>query len=156
MKYGKIILGLWLVTLVSCSGRKVFEERHVFEKLKWNAFESVFFETDIDDIDQDYDISVEVRHHTVYPYDQLSMTLAVYAPSGERRVKEFTLLMKNPDGTFRASGMGDLWDLTEPVMKQFRFNEKGHYKFEIENTMPKFDTPGIMEIGLKIEKSEVE
>ncbi|MCX6271815.1 MAG: gliding motility lipoprotein GldH [Bacteroidetes bacterium] len=154
MKSRLLLFSLVLLCLISCSGRKVFEQRHTFEQLKWNRFESVFFETDIKDTETNYDISVEIRHHTAYPFANLMMTLAIYSPSGERRIKDIDVLLRNADGTFKAQGNGDLWDITAPVLQGITFSEPGHYKFELENRMSKFDTPGMMEIGLLVEKSE--
>ena len=48
--------------------------------------------------------------------------------------------------------MGDLWDINIPIRKNFKFSAKGVLKVGFENRMPRTDTPGIIEIGLIIEK----
>lgn len=150
----RVLLALLLVFTfcVSCSRSKVYEKRHTFDKLNWNRFQPVIFDADIKDAESSYTISIMIRHHTVYPYPNLAMTMAIYSPGGERRVKDINIPLRDKDGTFKASGMGDLWDITTPVYQEFQFNEAGHYKFELENRMPKYDTPGIIELGILIEK----
>lgn len=143
---------LILLLLQSCSPRKVFEERHTFEDLKWNRFKSVFFEFDISDTKSLYNLTISLRHHTLYPEKDLQMTIAIYTPSGERRLRDVIMQIRNADGTFKSSGMGDLWDIDQVIYSDYTFNEKGHYKVEIENRMEKLETPGVMELGLKIEK----
>lgn len=157
MKF-RIFISLIMISLAlsSCSRNKIFEKRHSFDQVKWNRFESVFFETDIKDVESTYNISVELRHHTLYPYPNLAFTIAIYSPSGERRIKDMDVPLRNADNTFKANGMGDMWDITIPVFENYQFNEPGHYKIELENRMPKFDTPGIIEIGLLITKGEKE
>ena len=124
--------------------------------MNWNRFESVFFETDIKDIKSDYDLTVMLRHHTVYPFQNLAFTIAIYSPSGERRIKDMDVPLRKADNSFIASGAGDLWDIDIPVFQNFKFNEPGHYKIELENRMSKYDTPGVIDIGLKISKSSNE
>jgi len=152
----KRLLPLLLILFVlhSCSPRKVFEQRHTFENMQWNRFKSVYFEFDISDTKSLYDLSLSLRHHTVYPEPDLQITIAIYTPSGERRLKDVILQVRNADGTFKSSGMGDLWDIEQPIYEGYTFNEKGHYKVEIENRMSKLDTPGVMELGLRVEKSK--
>ncbi len=152
----RLFFGLLILSIIgaSCSQKKVFEQRHTFDQLKWNRFESIFFETDIKDITSTYSFTVELRHHTVYPFPNLAFTIAVYSPSGERRIKDLDVPLRNPDNTFKALGNGDMWDIDIPVFEKFSFNEPGHYKIELENRMPKFDTPGIIDIGLLIKKED--
>ncbi|MEI6575373.1 MAG: hypothetical protein WCO63_04270 [Bacteroidota bacterium] len=149
---GMISMMLLFLILQSCNSKKVFDERHNFEDMKWNRFKNVTFEFDISDTESLYDMTMSLRHHTVFPEPDLQMTLAIYTPSGERRLKDITMVIRNADGTFRASGMGDLWDMDQVVYSGYHFNEKGHYKVEIENRMSKYDTPGVMELGLRVEK----
>jgi len=145
---------LMLLLLSSCQNKKVFEQRQSFDDLKWNRFKNVTFEFDIKDTESKYNITLMLRHHTIYAEPDLQMTLALYTPSGERRLKEIIMPIRNTDGTFRSSGMGDLWDLEQVAFAGYSFNEKGHYKLEIENRMAKFDTPGVMELGLRVDKSD--
>jgi gliding motility-associated lipoprotein GldH len=147
-------LFLMILFLSSCQNNKVFEQRHNFDDMKWNRFKSITFEFDIKDTESKYDIMMMLRHHTVYAEPDLRLTLALYTPSGERRLKDVILPIRNADGSFRSSGMGDLWDLEQVAFSGYSFNEKGHYKLEIENRMDKFDTPGVMEFGIKIVKRD--
>ncbi|MHC1706656.1 MAG: gliding motility lipoprotein GldH [Bacteroidales bacterium] len=151
-----VVLILLPFVFISCSRNKVFEERHVFKQMNWNRFESIFFELEIKDIESEYSIMVKLRHHTVYPFTDLAFTMAIYSPSGERRLKDINAKVRDENNSFLGSGAGDLWDLDIPVFDNFSFNEPGPYKIELENRMSKFDTPGIIDIGLMISKKSKE
>ena len=61
------------------------------------------------------------------------------------------------NGKWLGDGLGDIWDI-QCQFKAIRFNKDGLYRFEIEQAMrygelAKIDNlPGVMEIGLRIEK----
>jgi gliding motility-associated lipoprotein GldH len=101
-----------------------------------------------------YDVIVEVRHASHYPFANLLIELNIIYPSGEERVKAHDLLLRNSDGKFKGNGLGDIWDVSIPVYKNHSFNALGKYKFAIRNIMPVHETPGLMEIGLNIKKSK--
>ena len=143
-----------MLLLVSCSNNKVFEQYHKFEKFSWNRFEFVNFETQIKDIESDYDIYLNFRHLPEYPYKHIDFNFTIYTPSGEMRTSNYEIDLYNKQGERLSECLGDFCDMKIPVRKGFRFSEPGLAKFEIENRMTKLQTPGVMEVGLIIEKSK--
>lgn len=149
---GILLVLLFTPLFISCGGKTILQERTKFEELSWNRFKELSFSWDIKDTTKSCDILFNLRHHTVYPFDNLFITIALYSPSGERRVSDFHIPVKNADGSFIANGMGDYWDLDYPLFKDFKFRETGKYKIEIENRMDKLETPGIMEAGITVKE----
>jgi len=149
---------LVLMALVSvlhgCSGRKVFLERHSFSELKWNRFEEVKFTADIRETASPLDVYIHLRHHTVYQDDKLFLTIAITAPDGTRRIRDVEIRLKDKDGKFLSSGMGDLWDIRVPAFEGITLGDPGKYIILLENRMSRYDTPGVMEIGVEIRKSD--
>ena len=153
----KIPVALLLVltaslVLQSCSGGRVFEEHRKLDDYTWKRFENIIFEADIQDTSASYDIYIAIRHITQYPFKNLMITTIMKTPSGEERYLEYDLQIRDDDGNPLGDGMGDLWDISIPLRKNFRFREAGTLVIEFENRMPRPTTPGIMEIGLIIEK----
>jgi gliding motility-associated lipoprotein GldH len=138
----------------SCGKKTVFEQRQKFDDLKWNRFKELSFSFDIKDTARVYDMELLFRHHTMYPYQDIFVTLAIFSPSGERRVGDFHLPVRDKNGVFYSQGNGDLWDIDLPLYKMMRFTEPGKYKVEIENRMDKFDTEGVMEVGLRVKEAD--
>jgi gliding motility-associated lipoprotein GldH len=139
--------------LVSCANNKVFEQYHKFEKFSWNRFDFVKFEVNIEDMETDYDIYLSFRHLPEYPYHNIDFNFTIYTPSDEMRTSDFEIDIFDKQGERLSECLGDYCDLKIPVRKGFRFSEPGLAKFEIENRMTKLETPGVIEVGLIIEKS---
>jgi len=152
MHFRNLLCLLLIPLLFSCGGKTIFNEKTKFENLQWNRFKELSYSWEIKDTTAVYDVIFDLRHHTVYPFDNLSITIALYSPSGERRVSDFHIPVKNTDGSFKAEGMGDLWDLEYVLFPDQKFKESGKYKIEIENRMDKLETPGVMEAGVRIRK----
>lgn len=150
---GSLLLALALgLVLQSCGGSRVFEEHHKLDDYTWKRFDNIVFEAEIEDNSASYDIYIAIRHITQYPFKNLMITTIMKTPSGEERYLEYDLKIRDDDGNPLGDGMGDLWDISIPLRKNFRFREAGTLVIEFENRMPRPTTPGIMEIGLIIEK----
>jgi gliding motility-associated lipoprotein GldH len=143
-----------LLFLVSCSKNKVFEKFEKFENNEWPMDKVVLFDVAIEDTSAFYDISIPVRHIDNFPYDGLLVVMTINTPSGEERSKKYKLKLRDDEGKFIGDVSGDIWDTTIPIIKKTKFNNIGTYKFEIVNDMPQTPTPCVMEIGLRIDKSE--
>ncbi|NOX48906.1 MAG: gliding motility lipoprotein GldH [Chlorobi bacterium] len=149
-----LLFAVAILLLISCSDQKVFEQYHKFEKFSWNRFEFVDFETQIEDTESEYDIYLNLRHLPEYPYRNFDFNFTIYTPSGEMRTSNYEIKLYDNQGNRLSECLGDYCDMKIPVRKGFRFSEPGTVKFEIENRMTKLETPGVMEVGLIIEKSE--
>ncbi len=143
-----------LITLMlfSCGSGRVYEEYKKLPDYSWSRFENIIFETEIEDADANYNIYIAIRHITQYPFKNLLVTTIMQTPSGEQRLLEYDLKLRDDNGKPLGNGMGELWDINIPLRKNFKFNEAGPLIIEFENRMPQPQTPGIMEIGLIIEK----
>lgn len=155
MKKTCFLISILLPTLFfGCSKNKVFEKFEKFSNNEWPMDKVVSFDVAIEDTSAFYDISIPVRHVDNFPYDGLLVVMTINTPSGEERSKKYKLKLRDDDGKFIGDGSGDIWDATVSVIKKTKFNKAGTYKFELVNDMPKTPTPSVMEIGLRVEKSE--
>lgn len=143
-----------ILMLTGCGRRTIYEKSEKFPDYSWNRFKYLYFNAEIEDTAGTYDILLTVRHITQYPYKNLDVNFTSYTPSGEERSMDYSFMLKDADNKFLGDGMGDLWDIELPLREKTRFPEIGKYKFEIENKMTKFETPGIMEVGIVIRSSK--
>jgi len=151
----RIIFFLFLiVTATSCNKDRIFEKNHDFNNNTWSKTEIVTFEADIEDVESEYDIYLSVRNASFYPFANVIMGLTIETPAGESRMMQHELMVKNTDGSFRGEGLGDIYDISIPVFKNMLFKDKGKYKFIIDNRMHLVEMPGIMSVGLIIQKSK--
>lgn len=150
-----LIIIMSFIMLAACSKKKLFEKHIDIDNYSWHRVDGnhmIKFDVPVEDTVSDYNINIAVRYMTGFPFTDLHVGMNVNTPDGEEKYSTYTLELRGKDGSYKGEGLGDLWDLTVPVIKKYRFNHKGLYKFEVENLMDKYDTPGIMQIGLIINK----
>ena len=152
----KVLFGLLtsLLILSSCVGESVvFKEYVEMENMTWNRFNILEFEVPVKENDI-FDFKLFLRHHTDFPYGKLFVNITFYSPGGDMRSKDYDFDLKDYRGDWLANGMGELWDLEILIRKEMPFYESGTCKVRVENKYSKLDTPGIIEIGLIVQKSE--
>ena len=149
-----IILISIVPILISCQSDTIFRKYYQFDDYQWDKDKNIIFNVNINDIKSKYDVIIAVRHTSQYPYANLQINLTFYSPSGQERTKDHNLFLRNNDGSFKGSVMGNIYDMEFEVLKKINFTEQGTYKFEINSLMPKYTTPALMDIGLIIKKSK--
>lgn len=143
-----------LIILTSCYRESVvFREYIEMDNMTWNRFDILEFEIPVKENDV-FDFKLFLRHHTDFPYDKLFVNITFYSPGGDMRSRDYDFDLKDYRGDWLAKGMGELWDVEILIRKEMPFFENGICKVRVENKYPKFDTPGIIEIGLIVQKSE--
>ncbi|HLN53875.1 MAG TPA: hypothetical protein VK212_09210 [Lentimicrobium sp.] len=135
-----------------CSKRNVYREFHEFDNYTWNRFDKVTFNVPIDKTDFTADIILTVRYLDQFPYGEIPLQVILKTPSGEERIIERTVKVKDEKGDFIGSVAGSYWDLDEVLWKSFYFNQQGNYTLEFENIIPYMGIPGIVDLGLTVRK----
>ena len=151
----KLLLFLLLLLIfASCGPKKIYEKYIDINNYLWSRETQFDFNINIENIENDYDIFLEIRHTLYYIYDNLALSIIVYYPNGEIRIKDYNIKMRDSKGTFYGDGMGDIFDRETCIMKNIKFPEKGLYKFKIQNIMPRPVTGNIMQIGFVVKQSK--
>jgi gliding motility-associated lipoprotein GldH len=146
------ILGLIIGT--SCSSKKpVFEKYHKFTNNTWDRFNKIIFNVPIENTAVNYNITLVLKPEKGFIYDNMPVYIILNTPSGEERMLEHKILVKE-EGKF----IGEVED--QPVVikttlwKGLHISDKGTCKISIENMVPKIQTEGLNEIGIIVEESE--
>lgn len=146
-----MLLGLLLLS--SCNQAKIYEKHIDNDRITWNRFDVKTFKVNIEDVSTGYDFYVAIRHLTDVPFKFITIKFTIYTPSGEVRMMEHKILLKDDEGKLLGDGMGDLWDLVYPVREGLQFTEPGTCTVEISSTMSQANLPGIMQVGLIVKKA---
>ena len=123
------------------------------DNMVWQRFDNQEFSFDVEK-ETPVDLYLSLRHHTNYPYDHINVNVTIETPDGEKRSREYRFNLKDKKGSWKSSGMGELWDIDLPIRKNISFRDSGECRVIIENKMSKIHTPGILEVGLLVRKSE--
>ena len=97
-----------LLVLMSCSSRPVFEQYHKFSKMTWERFDYVKFNVPVENVDEEYDISLVIRHLPEFQLKTLPINFTMYMPSGEMRTFDTDLDFFDKDG----KSLRNVWAIT--------------------------------------------
>jgi gliding motility-associated lipoprotein GldH len=154
MKKTFLLLAVIGFLAAACNNNKPVSQTHKFKNGVWERFDFLNFELPVENSKASFDISVDLRFTSDFPAESLYINVVMTTPSGEERIKDYNLTVKDRNGNFLGTKTDGVYRLSVPIRKGIRFNEAGICKFEIENLMPKYVTSGIVEFGIKLEEKE--
>jgi gliding motility-associated lipoprotein GldH len=153
----KIIISIVIFAVVNsaCDRDKVYEEYVKIDNYVWNNSEIVKFDFNIEDSISLYNLYINVRHATLYPYNNLWLFVKSYAPNGVNETDTIECVLAEANGKWKGDGLGDIWDFQQPWKQNVRFPRTGKYHIEMEQAMRTESLSGIMDMGLRVEKVEL-
>jgi len=151
---GIILLFMSMLLVFSCSTNSpVFERYNKFSNNTWDRFNQVIFNIPLQKTENDYDIFLVIKPSKDFTYNALPVYVIMDTPSGEERMKDVTVHMKEGN-KFVGEVEGQPVVIKTLLWKALRISDKGNCRISIENMIPKIQTIGISEIGIMVEKSE--
>ncbi len=151
MKRLKVILIFLIIILTSCGSQTVFEEYHTFEKQSWNKFKLLPFEFDVNSISGSYAVYMIIRYNRDFPQMTLSFNSELIGPDGEQRRRSIDIKLKDQHRNLLGADQSDYYEIKYPLYPDFKFNTKGICIIEFQNEMKKYETAGLIQIGLLVE-----
>lgn len=158
----KVIFVLTIVTIFSsCNKSQVYKEFKTLPNYTWERIEkgkSIEFDNiNIENEEDVYDISFHIRHTPYITEDEIKFKLKITSPSSIVRESVHTVKLKDKEGKeWLGEAMGDMIDLEVDLKTFYSFIERGLYKIELVNMGQKYQLQGIMEVGIEINKSDLD
>lgn len=145
---------LTLLLLAACDANQVFEKNTDLANYTWTVQEKPTFEFVIQDTTQRYNISFNVRNASMYGYYNLYVKHRLFGPDGKEvsALLHQMLLMDPQTGEPRGSGTGDIYDHQFLALPNQHFRQPGTYKIVLEQYMRQDQLPGIMAVGVRVDK----
>jgi gliding motility-associated lipoprotein GldH len=139
--------------LVGCvGGRSHYEEYIPIPDREWNQTNVPFFEFEISDTVQRYDLYFNIRHSRAYEWKNLWVFLSFEVPGGQQETDTLEFILQDAQGRWLGSGSGEIRDGSFLFKTKTRFPRKGKYKASFEQAMRTEVLEDITDIGLKIKK----
>lgn len=141
-----------LLFLFACDKNKVFLERIKLDQMIWHADELIPFHFKIEDENARYNLKIELRYFYEITFDKLPVMMVIKSPDGKLITSVYQLKLKDANGKPLGDASGDLTDLTIPVQQALKM-KKGYYSVFLKHGVMNMDLPGIIEMGLRVEKA---
>lgn len=156
----KFLYSLFLIPITiftSCDTQRVYETNEDIEEANWKKEDTVTFEFDIVDINVPYNLYYNVRYKNDYPFYNLFTRYFLYDTTGKviktPPLPEDMYLFDMKTGEPYGKGLGDVFDSRVSFLKDYKFSQAGKYKIQVVQYMRKEPLPGIVSLGLRVEKA---
>ena len=136
------------ILLFSCSRDKPIEKRISFPGESWSRFNILKFEFPVTESGKSYDFVFVLRCRKSFAYDELPLNMVLNTPSGEERIKEYILPVKDVNGSLKGTCNGDTCIVELTLKRGLNCSNRGMMKVEIENLNPKLTTEGVFSTSL--------
>lgn len=150
-----------LTTLVcSCNKDKIYEQRQTLQDNTWNRLEGnktlEFKDIEIEDTSAVYDIYVTLRHTPYVNEKTIKFILKISYPDGITRESSHSIDLIDESGkNWKGDAMGDLIDVEKRCRAFVSLPVKGKYTISLINQGTYFKTVGLMDIGVRVKKSDI-
>lgn len=146
---------LLIILFAGCDENRIFEQNIKFSERFWTIDETVVFDFNIDNINQNYNFYFNLRNSLLYPYQNIYLSYSLEDTLGNVYSTDLANidLFNRKTGKPLGDGLGDIFDHQYKVIDNYEFNNPGVYRFKIKQYMRMDTLPEIMSVGLKIDKS---
>ncbi len=148
-----IFLGCFIIALTGCDPARVFEENKKINNNEWDQGTPLSFQVPVTDTALSYNVYINIRNAGFYRFSNLYLFINTVFPGGQLQRDTLECILAAPDGRWLGEGIGDIWDNRILFKSGVQFPQKGEYRFEIIQAMRTNPLPGIMDAGIRIEKS---
>lgn len=143
---------VWLLT--GCDTNVVYKKYTDIDNGTWYIKNAPSFTFEITDTTAAYNIYYNLRNSLSYGYYNLYLTRYLRDGSGkeiESRLDELTL-MDPKTGKPNGDGLGDLFDHTFLMKRNYHFPKPGKYTLQIRQYMRQDPLLNVLSVGITVEK----
>lgn len=151
--FNACMLGLLLLTVVSCGRSYVIDEEVAFAEATWTHGDTQTFELLVTDTTQRYDLFLELDHTTFYPYQNIYLNITTAYPAGAPRTQRLNVDLADPTGKWRGKCKGDNCKAQVLLQQRAYFNEYGKHRFTFEQLTRDAELLGMNGIRFRVAKS---
>ncbi len=146
---------IFIFTTAACNADLVFEKNQNIPGDAWSRHFIPVFELEVADTLNPHDLMINLRNTGQYPKSNLFLFISATSPTGAFTRDTLELVLAGPSGRWNGKGFGNVWQNRFFYRQNVRFPEKGKYVFRIEQAMRIDELPGILDVGLRVEKKQL-
>ena len=148
-----VLIFIISLLFISCGNEVLVDKSNEFEEGYWEVKNTFATQFDVIDTVNNYNFFVTLRNTNDYPYQNLYVFLKTDFPNGKQKIDTINCPLANLQGNWLGKGFAGVYDNRVLYMARKRFPLTGSYKISIEHGMRENDLPGILDVGLRIEKA---
>ncbi len=142
-----------LVAITSCKQDELFERLEPVPGGQWKSGFIPSFTFNLADTTVAYNVYVTIRHTNDYAYNNIWLQSGLQLPGDTVLTQKLDLKLAASDG-WLGTGMDDIFEAHIKVTPQpQRFPRSGPVTFTLKQIMRQDPLPGILQVGMRVEKA---
>ena len=146
-----VITAITSMLIAACSDNYVYNGYVTMPHERWHADSLASFRVPVSDTITFYNLFVNVRNTTDYPYQNLYLFINITAPNGASVRDTFECYLADDHGKWLGKGKGKLRDNRFIYRQNIRFGTEGDYTVTLQQAMRVEQLKGISEVGFRVE-----
>jgi len=139
-----------LLLLTACGPEVIYEKEVSFPESGWSYADSVTFNYTLEDVDQAYDLMLDVDHSTEFAYQNFYVNLHTTFPNGKRQLEQLSLQLAGDFGTWLGNCSGENCTLSIPFLQNIRYTLPGKYTLTVAQNSRDEPLVNVQGIGLRV------
>lgn len=141
------------VFILSCDKNAVYDKNISIPKHVWSSGDTLSYYVNIADTVHSHNIYLNIRNSHNYEYSNIFLFISTFAPNGNFIKDTVEITLADKTGKWFGKGAADVFSLQVPYKIKIKFPFKGIYLFEIQHAMWNNNLKGIIDVGLRVEKT---
>ena len=150
MKY--LLIFLASIILWSCSEPAVYEKTYSVDENAWNYNDTLLFEFDINNINEKYNLIVDLKYKNTYSYSNLFFFVDIKDPENIIKKDTIECFLALPNGKWLGKESGDYIEQQLLLKYNVNFPKKGHYSIMFKHAMRDTLLKKVSKVGLELHK----
>jgi len=146
-----VVAAIAIAIFSACSDNYVYNGYVTLPGEQWHADSLASFRVPVSDTVTFYNLYVNVRNTTDYPFQNLYLFIDIAAPNGATARDTFECYLADEHGKWLGKGRGKLRDNRFLYRQNVRFGAQGEYRVTLQQAMRVEQLKGISEIGFRVE-----
>jgi gliding motility-associated lipoprotein GldH len=138
----------------ACNDNALYEENKEIPDGVWDMKQPLGFDFTVPDTNTYYNFYFNVRNTDEYKFKNLYVFFHTKFPNGKMGNDTIEFPLQDDLGHWYGKGQGDIHDCRLIFRKGVRFPLAGQYHMDVEQAMRIEKLPGIIDVGIRIEKAE--
>lgn len=138
--------------LLACKPGGKYELKNSFTNDTWDRFNKLLFEMPKELKPGSYDISLVLKHTDALECDEFTVYVILDTPSGEERMNEVPIKIRDNNKSYGTKEKDGYYTITQKLWEGINISDTGACTISVENLNPKYQTPGIHEVAVIMEK----
>ena len=148
-----LVVLAFVCMVFSCTNNALYFEYASVNENGWMKDSTCRYEISVNNTDELYNMYINTRNTGNYPYQNLWLFITEMGPDSVVKHDTINFYLADEFGMWLGKGVGHAYNMPVLYRQNFKFQQKGVYKFEIGQGMRDSMLLGISDVGIKVEKA---